>query len=423
MPNPTVDSPNGDPQTERRPTSVAGPAAVPGAMAGLADDSVASRPPVPTPEPREEGAEEGYGVEEERMDGDAPKIVQPFDPTRISISTKTPTVDLVIKRLTYDEIDLNPDFQRNAGIWDNIRQSRLIESLLLRIPLPVFYMAADRNNKWQVVDGLQRLYSIKSFMLDKKLKLRGMEYLSQFEKNAYDDLPRDMRRRIDETQLAFHVIDADTPPEVMFNVFKRVNTGGIPLKPQEIRHALNPGPARDLVNELAKSAEFRQATDGSVSPKRMADRECVLRFVAFYCQDLASYNGHLDVFLAKAMKNINSNLNEIEKEEMRQAFFRSMRLASKLFGNNAFRKPRIRPGGRSVINKPLFECLSVTLARIPKSDQGRLIERKASLTKRFAELMTDREFHDSISIGTQTIEQVRIRFNRVGRIVSEVMND
>ena len=374
-------------------------------------------------EPKEEGAEQGYGVEEEKMEGDASEIVQPFDPTRISISTKTPTVYLVLERLKYDEIDLNPDFQRNAGIWDRTRQSRLIESLLLRIPLPVFYMAADKQNKWQVVDGLQRLYSIKSFVLQKTLKLRGMEYLSQFEGNAYDDLPRDMRRRIDETQLAFHVINAGTPPEVMFNVFKRVNTGGKPLMPQEIRHALNPGPARDFVNELAKSPEFRSATDDSVSPRRMADRECVLRFVAFYCQDLASYHGNLDGFLIQAMGAINSEMDKSSKDSIRHAFVMAMQLARKLFDNNAFRKPSNRAGGRSVINKPLFECLSVALARVPESEHRVLIDRRTALNKKLSDLMAEREFHDSISIGTQTTEQVRIRFTRVRQIIEEVMND
>lgn len=388
-----------------------------------ADDSTSIPPPVPPSEPREEGAEEGYGVEDEQLDGDAPEVIQPFDPTRISISTKTPTVDLVMKRLKHDEIDLNPDFQRNPRIWDNTRQSRLIESLLLRIPLPVFYMAADRDNKWQVVDGLQRLDSIKSFVLDKTLKFRGMEYLSRFENNAYDDLPRDMQRRIGETQLAFHVIDAGTPPEVMFNVFKRLNTGGKPLTSQEIRHALNPGPARDLVNELAESTEFRRATDGSVRPRRMADRECVLRFVAFYCQDLNSYNGNMDAFLARTMKSINSNMAESEKMEIRQAFSKSMRFARELFGSKAFRKPRARSGRRSVINKPLFECLSVVLAHVEESDQGTLIERKTSLANKLDDLMMNRDFHGSISIGTQTIAQIRRRFDCVKRIINEVIND
>lgn len=149
-------------------------------------------------------------------------VPEPLDPTRLSISTKTPTVALVIKRMVRDEIVLNPNFQRNADIWDSTRQSRLIESLLLRIPLPAFYMAADRDNRWQVVDGFQRLCSIESFVLNKTFELRGLEYLTQFERCTYDDLPRDMRRRIDETTLTFHVINAGTPPEVMLNVFKRV---------------------------------------------------------------------------------------------------------------------------------------------------------------------------------------------------------
>ncbi len=423
MPKPTADSATASPHAESHAAPIVGVTAVPRTPAGPIDGSTSIRLPAPPSEPHEEGAEEGYGVEEEQLDGDALEITKPFDPTRISISTKTPTVGLVMTRLKYDEIDLNPDFQRNPKIWDNTRQSRLIESLLLRIPLPVFYMAADRDNKWQVVDGLQRLDSIKSFVLDKTLKLRGMEYLSRFENNAYDDLPRDMRRRIDETQLAFHVIDAGTPPEAMFNVFKRLNTGGKPLTPQEIRHALNPGPARDLVNELAKSTEFLRATDSSVNPLRMADRECVLRFVAFYCQDLHSYNGNLDAFLAKAMKNINTKMVESDKIEIRQAFFTSMRLARELFGSYAFRKPWTRSGGRSVINKPLFECLSVALAHVAESDHGKLIERKMSLENKLAELMVDREFHDSISIGTQAVAQVRRRFDCVATIINEVIND
>lgn len=423
MPVSAADSEHDSPNPERDMTPVAERTAVPDAMAESTDDSTSTLSLVTATELREEGAEEGYGVEEERVEGDGSGIVEPFDPTRISISTKTPTVDLVIKRLKHGEIDLNPDFQRNAGIWDPTRQSRLIESLLLRIPLPVFYMAADKDNKWQVVDGLQRLYSINRFVLDKRLKLRGMEYLSQFEGAAYDDLPRDMQRRIDETQLAFHVINAGTPHEVMFNVFKRVNTGGKPLTPQEIRHALNPGPARDFVNALAESVEFRDATDRSVSPKRMADRECVLRFIAFYRLGLASYNGNLDVFLTQAMASIDASIDNSAKDEMRQAFFRAMQLAKKLFGNNAFRKPSNRAGGRSVVNKPLFECLSVALARVPESEHRRLVDRRDVLRTKFSDLIADREFYDSISIGTQTTEQVTIRFTRVGRIIDEVTND
>lgn len=166
---------------------------------------------------------------------DASEVGQPFDPMELSISTTTTTVQLVTSRLAHGEIDLGPDFQRNAGIWDRTTRSRLIESLLLRIPLPLFHVAADSNDHWHVVDGIQRLRSIKSFVLDKTLKLHGLEYFTQFERFSFDDLPRKMQRRISETELAFHVVDARTPDTMMFNVFKRVSTGGRPLTPQEIR--------------------------------------------------------------------------------------------------------------------------------------------------------------------------------------------
>ena len=238
------------------------------------------------------------GVEHENLEGttdtDA-NIKDPFDPTTIKIDTKNITVDLIIRRIERKEIDLNPDFQRNSGIWDRTRQSRLIESLLLRIPIPVFYMAADSRDNWQVVDGLQRLDTLKSFVLDRQLKLQRLEYL-KFDECSYDDLTRPMQRRIEETQLYCHIIQPGTPPEVMFNVFNRINTGGKPLLPQEIRHALNPGMARDFINALAKEPAFLDATNKSVSPKRMADRECALRFVAFYRSLLSEYKGDLDGF-------------------------------------------------------------------------------------------------------------------------------
>ena len=374
-------------------------------------------------EPNEEGIEaDGQGVEVEDIEGDTVRIDEPFDPTLIKIDTKAALVYLVIERISRSEIDLNPDFQRNSGIWDRRRQSRLIESLLLRIPLPVFYMAADENDSWQVVDGLQRLDALKGFVLDKSLHLRGLEYLHQFENQSYDQLPREMQRRIQETELSCHVIQAGTPPEVMFNVFKRINTGGKPLTPQEIRHALNPGTARSFINDLAQSQEFLEATGRSISPARMADRECVLRFIAFYSNDLNTYKGDLDAFLVNAMKALNEAPARDKLDVLRSAFRRAMRLASTLFGPEAFRKPQRNMRSRSLVNKPLFESWAVNLARIPEDRNQHLAKRKEDVREGFRRMMDDDEaFVESITFGTQTIKQVRMRFQRIEELVNRLL--
>ncbi len=371
---------------------------------------------------REEGESDGEGVEREEFDteSDDARINEPFDPTRIKITSKQPTVYLVLERIKRDEIDLQPDFQRAGNIWPPVTQSRLIESLLLRIPLPVFYMAADKDDKWQVVDGLQRLSALKNFVLDKSLHLRGLEYLSQYEDRAYDDLPRPMQRRIDETQLSCHVIEPGTPPEVMFNVFKRINTEGKPLVKQEIRHALNPGPARALLRELAASDEFLSATDRSVNPKRMADRECVLRFLAFWSLDKGSYSGKLDDFLMSAMRFLNDEPGR--HSSLSTDFRRAMSLSSDIFGREAFRKPSLPGYPRSPVNKALFESVAVALAEVSEDRTEMLRNRREDIVDGLNKLMADADFHESISVGTQATRKVNLRFGRMRRLVLGILS-
>ena len=147
-----------------------------------------------------------------------------------------------------------------------------------------------------------------------------------------------MRRRIGETQLVVNVIDPGTPNEVMFNIFHRINTGGMPLNAQEIRHALNPGQARQYLKNLAKKEEFLNATSGSIRPDRMADRDCVLRFLAFYIDGWQSYSvNDIDGYLDNAMKRVNS-MTQQELESLAKDFTKAMRASATIFEEHAFRK-------------------------------------------------------------------------------------
>lgn len=368
---------------------------------------------------------QGSGVEVEIVSTNASSITDPFDPEEIDVKTKPMTVGLIMERIRGgdDEIDLMPDFQRRAGIWDANRKSRLIESLLLRIPLPVFYVAADHTDRWSVVDGLQRITTLKEFIHDKSLALEGLEFLRQLQGFKFDKLNRQMQRRIQESEITVHIIQPGTPSAVMFNIFKRINTGGLPLSGQEIRHAIKQGNSTKLLKQLAESAEFRAATQNSIRDERMADRECVLRFCAFFITPPNKYiSGDLDSLLIQTMDQINSW--PIEKiEELSRRFKWCMISANEILGKAAFRKYYGKQYRSGPINKALFEAWSVCLARLSQEEINHLTKHKAVILKKFVKLMDNYSFAASISTATGTVANVKRRFREIEELINEVLDD
>lgn len=365
----------------------------------------------------------GTGVEVEDTSG--VEIIQPFNPALIRVETKLLIIDAVLKRISHKEIELAPDFQRKAGIWSPQAQSRLIESILIRIPLPAFYMDATDENKWLVVDGLQRLTTLRNFVLDKSLKLIGLEFLTEHDGKTFDDLPREYRRRIEETQVAVYLIEKGTPPEVKFNVFKRINTGGLPLSPQEIRHALNQGPATIFLKELAEESAFLKATSYSIKDDRMADREFVLRFMAFAITPYKNYSTRedLDTFLNKKMAELNE-MSKLEYSVLKARFVRAMEAARKIFGNFAFRKQYEENSYRYPINKALFEAWSTSLDRLSDAELAAVVKSRDQVNCSFIRLMNnDREFESAISQGTGDLRKVHKRFSELEKILRGIIDD
>jgi Protein of unknown function DUF262 len=365
------------------------------------------------------------GVELEQVDD---LIHEPFDPSEIDVQTRNITVDLLMARLRRGVLDLAADFQRTAGIWSEVNQSRLIESLLLRIPLPTLYAAESGEENWVIVDGIQRLSTIARFIEPdvigaRPLKLRQLEYLQQYDGRYYSELPSALQTRINETELIVHLIRAGTPEPVKFNIFARINTGGRPLTPQELRHALIPGRARVLLKELAESDAFLQATQVSVSPSRMADREMVLRFLAFRITPPEDYKrGDLDPFLRQAMRQIDG-LPEEEVGRLKAEFVRAMRAAVEIFEENAFRKQFAGQDRRLPVNKALFEAVSVNLAKMTPEELGIMRERRMDVQDGFIDLMEGSRFLQSISGGTGDVEKVRRRFADIEKLFHEVASD
>ncbi|MBK9636386.1 MAG: DUF262 domain-containing protein [Bacteroidetes bacterium] len=172
----------------------------------------------------------------------------------------------------------------------------------------------EKTYYWQVIDGLQRCSVLKNYAVKKTMVLDDLEFLTQFNGKNYESLPRELKRRITQTPITVYVVEKGTPEEVKFNIFKRINTGGLILTPQEIRHALNQGVASEFVATLADHEDFKEATSWIIKTDRMEDRDFVTRFVSFYITPYTEYQPDLDTFMTKGMGLIKTLSDKKEKK-------------------------------------------------------------------------------------------------------------
>lgn len=196
-------------------------------------------------DPRQETEVPETGPErEETGDGSPVTAAGPFDPTDIRVETATQTIDQLAKRITDGGIDLESVIARDPA-WNEAAQSRVIESVLVRLPLPAFYFDAADKDRWLVIDGLRRLSALDGFINAGAFNLTGLEYLDNLEGKDFKGLPRHFQRRILETQVTAHLVQEGTPDAIRLNLFRRFNTGARTLSDQEIRDAMRGGPVDD----------------------------------------------------------------------------------------------------------------------------------------------------------------------------------
>lgn len=371
--------------------------------------------------------ENNTGIEDEILtDNEAEQIVEPFDPKDVDIISQTMVISNIMERLEYDEIVLDPDFQRLPNLWGDVQQSRLIESLIIKIPLPSFYFDCDdSNDKLIVVDGLQRLIAIRRFAVLPKddpdrLRLTGLEYLKEYEDFLFEDLPISIRRRIKEQTITAYVIRSGTPEKVRTSIFTRINTGGLTLQPAEIKNSVYRGQAANFVKELARMEEFKRATRYKIDPSRMLDCEFVNRFLAFYVLGTAKYKGNLEDYLNDAMLALQKASPE-ELTEYKNQFLQAMNYAYVLFKDIAFRKIN-KDGKFGQINKPLFDAVSVNLAKLSVSECEVLVKENTNLQKQYHQLLKNDNFVDIITNGTAKIANVKSRHKTILKLFRGILD-
>jgi hypothetical protein len=338
----------------------------------------------------------------------------PFNPEDIKVHAKQFSLRLITDMIEEGDIDLSPDFQRNL-VWTNFAKSRLIESILLRIPLPMFYFSEDEVGRITIVDGLQRLSAIQEFM-ENKFPLRKLEYLTDSCEGRYYEssgkklgLDAKYVRWFNQTQFSVNVIDPSSPAKVKYDIFRRINTGGKPLNNQEIRNCLAGKSLRAVINKMVDSEEFKSATDNSIRSKRMEDQDVALRFILFQrfvdeFGNIDAYNGYMDSSLNILTEEL-SKSSEDELEVYVNKFSNAMKNAEYLFGNRyAFRKVTtydIEPGAyKQLINKALFVCLTILLSEYNPAEIRKNNKEKSLLEPLAGFIENEMDLMDFLSYGT-----------------------
>ncbi len=327
------------------------------------------------------------------------------------------TISLSIKQVI-DEIDenlyiLDPDFQRDF-VWSAEQQSRLIESVLMRIPLPVFYFAETQDGKTIIVDGLQRITTFRRFIKDEFKLTHVADGNDALRGKKFSELDPKFKNRIRRTNLILYIIDEKAPARAKLDIFERVNSGST-LTRQQMRNCLYMGAGTRWLRNMAETDFFKDATGGSLNTKTMRDRELINRFCAFRLLGAKSYKGYMDDFLADTLQCMNG-MSQEELEELASEFEQSMCNAFTLFGKHAFRKHSSEDTSRSVINASLFDIYSVAFARIPPSTINENVEIFQSI---FYASMDDDKFINSITYSTNQKRQVKERFAYIDTILGE----
>lgn len=336
--------------------------------------------------------------------------------TEVRIAKDSYSVFELLRREERGSLILSPDFQRN-DVWNDQRQSELVESILMGIPIPVIYLFENENGIRQIIDGKQRTTALKRF-INNKLTLKQLLMLPKLNGLKFNEIPPILQSKLEDYQLNVYIIQPPTPEYVKFNIFERVNRGGMNLNKQEMRHALYQGRSTQLIESLADSLSFKRATGNGVNSERMRDRYLILRFIAFFLLILnklptkIKYRSDIDSFLASVMTFINTTDQDKLIKEVEMWCVTGMERVYNVLGSEAYRfAPKSEGGNRRPINMGLFEMLTFAFCFVePEKIDSKHAK---ALVKQYKE---DIDSEGYLSGSMDTLDYIKIRFDTAREI-------
>ncbi|WP_224557033.1 DUF262 domain-containing protein [Pectobacterium versatile] len=329
------------------------------------------------------------------------------------------TIETVNSQITKGNINLQPSFQRR-GAWDDTRKSRLLESIIVGMPVPNIVLAEQKEHRGRfiVIDGKQRLITINDFLGD-NFKLRGLDIRPELNGLTYSQLPSEDREYLDNSTLRSTVIRSWKDENFLYAIFYRLNSGSLPLSPQELRKALIGGKLLDEIeNYLANSNAFHSLF-GERLDKRMRDSELVLRFIA-YNNNISGYRGNFKEFLDETVEYYENNWDELQQEVIGslQSLNTALEASRKIFGDNAFKKWLGNKYER-VINRAIFDCIARFFCdpTIASLSEQKTIE----VEEAFKTLCTVQSFRDSVEKTPKTTGATHTRIDMWGNVLAQVI--
>lgn len=330
------------------------------------------------------------------------------------------TIETIVGQISKGNIDLQPGFQRRAA-WDDIRKSRLVESIIVGMPVPNIVLAENKDHRGRfiVIDGKQRLLAINDF-LNGQYALRGLDIRPDLNNLKYTQLATEDREYLDNSTLRSTVIRNWKDENFLYAIFFRLNSGSLPLSPQELRKALVGGNLLDRIELYLEGSEHFQALFGEGLDKRMRDSELVLRFIA-YDRALQDYRGDFKNFLDQTVEHYESDWEnrKLEAESALKRLDLALATTFDIFGKDSFKK-WIGDKFERVINRAVFDCITRFFSDPTVSD--RALQQKAQVFHAFQEICTNREFRDAVEKTPKTVGATTYRIDAWGQQLSRTLN-
>lgn len=330
----------------------------------------------------------------------------------------------IISSVEDGSIILTPEYQRNY-LWDNKKSSKLIESILLNIPIPVIYASEEQSGKWNIVDGLQRLNTLKRFYND-EFKLTGLEVLSELNGKRYSSLSDNLKSKIDRGDLSIILLLDSSSPDIQYDIFMRLNTGAVQLNEQELRNCLYRGSLNDLIkNEMINNADFKALFNLNILHKRMIDVEIILRYLAFsenYNDELnviENYDGRIKNIINNFMiKYQNADNNTLDR--FKNKFYDNIKKCNEIFADKAFKKVNSLGRFETRINRPLYETIMICFEKYSMEE---LIKNKGMILSETECLLKDVEFNDLISTATGNTTKTNKRIQMYSELLKGIIRN